>query len=236
MEWKKRGWERQKTAGEWVSGRKGNWEWEWKDIEGFTSACQRVQYCCQDLSAGTWREEEAGRKICTCPASQTWLLTHYRLHRAWGTQLAVVRELLESSSVQLHPPPLPWSSSTWYSPFKRLHVISVCAGSSLRAAAHSTFSSAGALTFPYACWAASLFPPLSFFSLWSFCALSFSLSPVLYPFLLFPALTHTHTHTFSDCLVLGHTDVILCAVTGTHHLCAVQQRTEEGLAFFLCAN
>lgn len=136
-------------------------------------------------------------------------------------------------------PPLPWSSSTWYSPFKRLHVISVCAGSSVRAAAHSTFSSAGALTFPYACWAASLFPPVFFLSLLSLC-LSSSHSPVLYPFLLCPA--HTYTHAFYDCVVLGHTDVILYAVTGTHHLCAVQRRTEEGLAFFLfsfffiCAN
>ena len=41
-------------------------------------------------------------------------------------------------------------------------------------------------------------------------------------------------------MVLGHTDVILCAVTGRHHLCAAQWRTEEeGLAFwlsfFICA-
>lgn len=205
-----------------MSGRKGNWEWEWKDIEGFTSACQKVQYCCQDLSAGTWREAEVERKICTLPVLQSRLLTHYRLHRVWDTQLSVVEELPESSSVQLHPPPLPWSSSTWYSPFKRLHVISVCAGSSLRAAAHSTFSSAGALTFPFACWAASLFPPLSFFFLCGLFAFSlplFLLCSTLVSFFLF--LLHTHTRAFSDCVVLGHTDVILYAVTGTHHLCAV---------------
>lgn len=51
----------------------------------------------------------------------------------------------------LPPHSLPWSSNTWYDPFKRLHVIPVCAGSSLRAAAHSTFSTAGALTFSSVC-------------------------------------------------------------------------------------
>lgn len=104
------------------------------------------------------------------------------------------------------PPTLPQSSSTWYNPFKRLHVISVCAGSSLRAAAHSTFSSAGALTFPSARCAASLLSSLS------------SLSP-LSPFLRFFSsrslslsfALHSHTHRgflcvcecYSACLKRG---------------------------------
>lgn len=137
-----------------------------------------------------------------------------------------VREFQESSSVQLRPPrTLPWSS-TWYNPFKRLHVISVCAGSSQRAAAHSTFSSAGALTFPSACWASSLFPPLSFFL--SLHPLYFSRAHLTPVSPLPRTLSPSRTHAFSDGVALGHSDVPLFAVTGR-----LQRTTAEGPAFFL---
>lgn len=207
MEWK-RGGGRGKTQWvcEWVSGRKGNWEWEWKDTEAFTRACQRVRHCCQGDVEG---------KITTCPVLQSRLRTRHRLRRVWDTQHTVVREFLENSSDQLCPPtqPLPRPSSTWYSPFKRLHVISVCAGSSVRAAAHSTFSSAGALTLLHACWAASLSPRL--FSLPALLASSLHLfplfSPSLHPRLCCRTLSHTHAQAFSHCVVLCHRCYSLCS-------------------------
>lgn len=166
MEWKRGGGRDKETAGVWVRGRKGMWEQEGKDIESLTSACPIL------LPSSECAERKRKREtICVFPLLQTWLLTH-KLRTVWDTQHSVVRELLASSSVQLCPPPLPWSSSTWYNPFKRLHVISVCTGSSLRAAAHSAFSSAGALTFFSACWAASLFSSVFFLSLYSLCILS----------------------------------------------------------------
>lgn len=109
----------------------------------------------------------------------------HTLHR--GSEHSGARDLLTNSSVQLCSPPLlpphslPWSSNTWYDPFKRLHVIPVCAGSSLRAAAHSTFSTAGALTFSSACRA-------SFFS--SFLSSSVCRSH----FLCLPPLTNVSSH------------------------------------------
>lgn len=131
-------------------------------------------------------------------------------------------------SPTVSPHPLPWSSSTWYNPFKRLHVIPVCAGSSLRAAAHSTFSSAGALTFPSAL--LSCIPSLlclSFISL-----LSFVCSHPLFSFHA-PSLSPLpSTHTLYVCVESLVTDVILYAVTGRYHLWAAERRTEEGTANF----
>lgn len=164
-----------------------------KDIEGLTSACQRVQYCCQTLTVGKQKEGEVQRNNLYFFPITDPIANSLQTPRGVGyIPHAVVREPLKSSSVQLHPS-LPWSSSTWYSPFKRLHVISVCAGSSLRAAAHSTLSSAGAFTFPYAFWAASLFL-LCLFALSPLALLPLFLSffPLPFPF-------SPHTYSFSDC-------------------------------------
>lgn len=136
---------------------------------------------------GMWEQRGAG--LVLLPNSERWRTTElvcFLCFLNWGLthtlctgdpntpELESYWRGAESNCAPPHPLPphsLPWSSDTWYDPFKRQHVIPVCAGSSLRAAAHSTFSTAGALTFSSACRASfsphsspPLFAALTFFS------------------------------------------------------------------------
>lgn len=194
-----------KTAGVWAK------EAKWKDIEGLTSACQRAQYCWQALSVGIQREEEGQKNnLYFSPLLQTQLLTPYRLHRVWGTHHALCLESYWRAAQSNCTPTISPSPPAHGTVHLKGCMSSQCVQGPLweqLLTAHSPLRE-HSLSPPPA--GLHLFLPCLFFFLF--------LLPLVS---LFPSFSRahsllSHTHAFSDSVVLGH---ILYAVTGRHHPC-----------------
>lgn len=203
-----------KTAGVWAK------EAKWKDIEGLTSACQRAQYCWQALSVGIQREEEGQKNnLYFSPLLQTQLLTPYKLHRVWGTHHALCLESYWRAAQSNCTPTISPSPPAHGTVHLKGCMSSQCVQGPLweqLLTAHSPLRE-HSLSPPPA--GLHLFLPCLFFFLF--------LLPLVS---LFPSFSRahsllSHTHAFSDSVVLGR---ILYAVTGRHHPCTA------GFFFFMC--